>query len=201
MESRPAIARPDAAEPSPEAEAATVATTATGSGIRAERSMKDMVISLLVLLVPIAVLFAVHKLVLNGNEPSVIDPAPVIADARSANAFPISEPTGLGSDWRVITASFRRADDGRTLRIGYVSPSGKGVQLVQSDKPAERLLPAELTRDGKPEGTVEVAGRAWQRYVARPGEHALVLLEPERTVIVIGSGAESELQQLAAALS
>jgi hypothetical protein len=66
--------------------------------------------------------------------------------------------------------------------------------------PAERLIPAELTAGAKPEGTMDVAGQSWQRYTARPGEQALVLLQPERTVIVVGSAHDDELRELAASI-
>ena len=159
-----------------------------------------MAISLLVLLVPIALLLTFYRVVLGGDEPTRDDPAPAIAQARAVNAFPVSEPVELPDGWRPIRATFRQADGGRALRIGYVSPEGRGVQLLESNVPPERLLPAELTRNSQPQGATEVAGRSWQRYTARAGERALVLLEPERTVIVVGDAAEAELRDLAASL-
>jgi hypothetical protein len=159
-----------------------------------------MAISLLVLLVPIALLFAFYRVVLGGDEPVQVDPAPAVAQARAANAFPVSEPVGLGGGWRPVSAAFQQGDGGRTLRIGYVSPEGRGVQLVESNVPPERLLPTELSRGGQQQGPTEVAGHGWQRYTARATERALVLLEPDRTVIVVGDAPEAELRELAAAL-
>lgn len=159
-----------------------------------------MALSLLVILVPILLFLAFYRVVLGGDQPARVDPAPAIAEARAAGAFPVSQPAGLGDGWRPVNAKFQTADGFRTLRIGYVSPEGAGVQLVQSNVPAERLLPAELTRNGQAQGATEVAGRDWQRYSARAGERALVLLQPERTVIVVGKAAEGELRDLAGAL-
>jgi hypothetical protein len=167
---------------------------------RSERSPKDMAISLLVLLVPIALLFAFYRVVLGGDEPVRIDPAAAIEQARAAGAFTVSEPNSLSGGWRSVSAAFQSADGGRTLRIGYVSPEGRGVQLVQSSVPAEQLLPAELTRNRQALGVTEVAGRDWQRYSARTGERALVLLEQRRTVIIVGDAAEGELRSLASSL-
>jgi hypothetical protein len=165
-----------------------------------DRSPKDLAISLLVLLVPIALVFVFYQVVLGGDEPVRVDPAPAIAQARAAGAFPVSEPTGLESGWRSVSATFQSVDGGRTLRIGYISPEGRGVQLVQSNVPADQLLPAELTRNGQAQGSTEVAGRDWQRYSARAGERALVLLEERRTVLIVGDAAEGELRGLASAL-
>ncbi|MEV0002423.1 DUF4245 family protein [Micromonospora sp. NPDC050980] len=167
---------------------------------RTERSPKDMVLSLLVLLVPIALLIAFYRGFLGGDSPVTVDAAPAFEQARSANAFPVAQPTGLDSDWRTVNARFRTEADGATLRIGYVTPEGRGAQLVQSNVGAEKLLPAELS-DGQPQGPVDLPdGLSWQRYTARGNEQALVLLEPNRTVIVVGDARESELRWLATSL-
>ncbi|TWJ31280.1 uncharacterized protein DUF4245 [Micromonospora sagamiensis] len=156
-----------------------------------------MAISLLVLLVPIALLLAFYRGFLGGEEPTVVDPAPAVEQARSANVFPVAEPAGLGSGWRTTTARFQQTDQGASLRLGYLTPEGRGVQLVQSNVPVERLLPQELTDRSQPQGALDLDGRSWQRYTARGNERALVLLEPARTVIVVGDATENELRELA----
>ncbi|MDM4722494.1 DUF4245 domain-containing protein [Micromonospora sp. WMMA1363] len=167
---------------------------------RSERSPKDMAISLLVLLVPIALLLAFYRGFLGGDQPAVVDPAPALDSARAANAFPVTQPEGLGDGWRVVNAGFRTTEGGATLRLGYLTPEGRGAQVVQSDVPAERLLPAELTDEGQPQGQTDLGGRTWQLYTARGNEQALVLLEPDRTVIVVGDARDNELRTLAGSL-
>lgn len=167
---------------------------------KSERSPKDMAISLLVLLVPIALLLAFYRGFLGGDEPTTVDPAPAIEQARSANTFPVSQPEGLGSDWSTVTARYQIVEGGANLRLGYLTPEGRGLQLLQSSVPAERLLPAELTGQSQPQGPTELAGRTWQVYTARGNQQALVLLEPTRTVIVVGDARDNELRQLAGAL-
>ncbi|NJP32687.1 DUF4245 domain-containing protein [Micromonospora thermarum] len=167
---------------------------------RSERSPKDMAISLLVLLIPIALLLAFYRGFLGGDQPTVVDPAPALASARAANAFPVSQPEGLGAGWRTVNASFQQVEGGATLRLGYLTPEGRGVQVVQSSVPAERLLPTELTDQGQPQGQADLRGRTWQRYTARGNEQALVLLEPARTVIVVGDARDNELRALAGSL-
>ena len=168
---------------------------------RGDRRPRDMAFSLLILLLPIAILFALHRLLLGGDQPAVVDTTPAISQARVAGAFPVSEPSVGGAErWRPIQATFRRAGDSATLRIGYVSPGGDGVQLVQSSVPAEQLIPAELTGAARPEGTAGIGGREWRWYTARPGERALVLLEPDRAILIVGNASEDELSDLAAAL-
>ncbi|MFR9776306.1 DUF4245 domain-containing protein [Micromonospora sp. MS34] len=166
---------------------------------RSERSPRDMALSLLVLLVPIVLLLAFYRGFLGGDEPATVDPAPAVEQARAAGAFPVSQPEGLGAGWRTVNARYRAESGGATLRIGYVTPEGRGAQLVESSVPADKLLPAEL-KGGQPQGPADLPGGSWQRYTARDNEQALVLLEPNRTVIVIGDARENELRQLATAL-
>lgn len=173
------------------------ASAGTGRAGRSERSPKDMAISLLVLLVPIALLLAFYRGFLGGEEPTTVDPAPAIEQARAANVFPVAEPADLASGWRPTTARFQQTEQGASLRLGYLTPEGRGVQLVQSNVPAERLLPQELTDRGQAQGALDLDGRSWQRYTARGNERALVLLEPTRTVIVVGDATENELRELA----
>ncbi|PZV97049.1 Protein of unknown function [Micromonospora phaseoli] len=159
-----------------------------------------MAISLLVLLVPIALLLAFYRGFLGGDEPNTVDPAPAFDQAKSAGAFPVSEPTGLSDGWKTVRAAYRTAEDGAILRVGYITPEGRGLQLVQSNVPAERLLPAELTAEGRPQGQTDLGASTWQRYTARGNEQALVLLQPDRTVIVVGDARDNELRALATAV-
>lgn len=170
------------------------------AAIKAERSPKDMAISLLVLLIPIALLLAFYRGFLGGDQATTVDSAPAIEQARSANTFGVSEPQGLDSGWRTVSARYQTVQGGAKLRIGYLTPEGRGVQLLQSNVPAEQLLPAELTDQSQPQGPTELAGRTWQRYTARGNQQALVLLEPTRTVLVVGDARDDELRDLAGAL-
>jgi hypothetical protein len=170
------------------------------SATRSERRPRDMVISLLVLLVPIALFLVIYCTVLGGDDPVTIDTSPAVEAAQAAKAFPVALPAGLDTGWKTVSAAFGDVAGGKALRLGYVSPDGDGVQLAETNAPAESFLPGELTAAAHPEGTVQIDGTAWQRYTTRPGERALVLLEPTRTTIVVGTASEDELRRLAAAL-
>jgi hypothetical protein len=138
--------------------------------------------------------------VLGGDDPIAVDPRPAIEQAQAAKAFPVAAPNGLGDGWHVSNATFRRGADGATLRIGYVDPDGGPVQLVESNVPLEKLVRSELGDKVVPTGPVQAGTRTWQRYDARPGENALVLLEQGRTIIVVGATDAKNVQALAAAL-
>jgi hypothetical protein len=156
-----------------------------------------MALSLLVLLVPVVLVVGLYR-VLGGDRPPVVDTAPAIAQARAQAGFGVLVPIGL--DWRASSAVYRAEEGGATLRIGYVTPGGSGVQLIESSMPADALLARELGEGPRLTGTVTVAGQDWQRYAARKDETALVRTEPGRTLIVIGHAPDEELVRLAGSL-
>ena len=188
---------PDA--PPPTASAATTAPRVT-LGKRQGRSPLDMAMSLLILIIPIALLLAFYRLVLNGDAPVTVDPEPTVRQARAAAVFPVLAPAGLGDDWHVSSATWRREPEGATLRLGYVAPDDDSALLVESSVAPDRLLPVELGRNAEPRGTFRDGERAWRGYRARPGEIALVLSEPGRTVVIVGNTDEKHLRELAASL-
>jgi len=170
---------------------------------RAERTPKDITLSLLVLLVPILLVFGFYRVFLGADDPVAVDPGPAYEQAGAAGEFPVRAPAGLGPDWVAVSAVFRSASaaDGPTLRLGYVTPAGAAVQVVQSSRPAPELLVAELTATAQPQGDVAIGATTWQRYAARPGERALVWLAPQHSVLVVGTADSDELRLMAEALT
>jgi len=188
------VATPEAA-PTPEAAAGPVTV-----GKRGGRSPRDMAMSLGILLLPIALLLVFYRVVLDGDKPISIDAEPAIQQARSAAVFPVVLPQGLGDDWHTVSATFKRDTDGATLRLGYVDPESDPIQLVQSSTPTAKLLPVELGDDPKAVSTFRDGTRTWQRYDARKGENALLLLEKGRTIIVVGTAESQTLEAFATSL-
>ncbi|MEU4237900.1 DUF4245 domain-containing protein [Actinoplanes sp. NPDC026619] len=177
-----------------------VADEPTRLGRREERSPRDMIMSLAVLLVPIALLLILYRTLLSGDAPVTIDPSAAIQEAQQAGAFPVIAPQGLGDDWHPSSANFRRQSDGATLRIGYADPDKDPIQLVESSVPAASLLPGELGGDAKALGNFRTDDGVWTVYDARPGEKALVLASPKRTIVIVGKTDMTNLQALATAL-
>ena len=156
--------------------------------------------SLLVLLIPIAIVVGLQKFLFDGDKPIAVDPAAAVADARAAAAFPVLVPTGLPEDWTVTSARFQRPAGGATLRLGYVDPDGKPLLLVQSSVPSAQLIPAELGETAKAGPQVTVGPTAYQRYDSARGEPALVRTETGKTVIAVGTTEEKTLRELVASL-
>ena len=186
--------------------AAGTAATATGAApgpvpanMRRSHSARDMFRSLAVLMIPILVIGALLK-ACGSQDATVIDPTQAIADARAADFFDVVVPRDLPEGWRVVSASFRRAGEVGTLRLGYLTPSGDGVQLVLSNAPAADLLAQELGNETRPQGEVSVAGQAWTSSIVRGDERALVSTTAARTIVVVGRATLDDLTVLAGAL-
>jgi hypothetical protein len=160
-----------------------------------------MALSLAVLIVPIALLLIFYRVVLSGDAPVAIDPAPKYQEAQIAKAFTVAVPTGLGDDWHATSATFTKQSGGSTLRVGYVDPHKEPIQLVESSVVSSTLLPAELTAKAKPLGNFRAASGVWRLYDGRPGEQALVLADETRTIIVVGKADVSSLEHLASSLN
>jgi hypothetical protein len=168
---------------------------------RAGRSPRDMAMSMGVLLIPILLLLGVYNFLYNGDHPRAIDPSGTIDSARHSASYQVLVPAGLPSGWTVVSSGYQKLADGSTLRFGYVTPGRAGLQLIESDRPVNTLLPAELGSNAEPGDLVQIGDRRWREYpVARDGGRALVLAEDGRTVIVIGSGSASDLRELAISL-
>ncbi len=146
------------------------------------------------------VLVGGYQMLAGRDQPVAIDPTPRLAEAQHAG-FDFGLPEGLDTEWVPVSSVFRTVDEGATLRLGYVTPEGESVQLVQSTLPAEQLLAGELTEAAAPSGAMDVSGIEWQWYPGPPGERALVLHGDEVTMIVVGPAAEAELAELAASMS
>jgi hypothetical protein len=166
---------------------------------RSSRRPRDLVISLLVLLVPVLVLVGGYQLLSGRTEPVAVDPSSAIIAAQQAG-LRVAEPVGLASDWVPVSAVFRPVEDGGTLRLGYVTPAGDPVQVVQSTVPADELLAGELPEGVAPAGEIDLGDAVWQRYPGRPGETALMRRESDRTLLVVGPASQTELRTLAASL-
>lgn len=168
---------------------------------RAGRAPRDIALSMGALLVPVILLVLAYNVLFNGDHPRAIDPSGSILAARQSASFPVVEPQGLPRGWTVISSSYQRLSDGSVLRLGYLTPGRAGLQVIESDRPVNALLPDELGTDAQPGDLVPVGDQRWRGYpVARGGSQALVLATNGRTVIVIGSGSSGDLRVLAGSL-
>jgi hypothetical protein len=167
----------DGTEPDPEADAVVNDPAAN----RSARRPRDMLLSLIVLMIPVLLIVLAYRTLYGGDTVVTVDPTEVIASAERAGMKPLPPTTGP-EGWQTVVAQYR---DG-TLRLGLRGPAGEGVQLIQSNLPAAELVKAELDGAATAQGERVIDGRTWQRYAAGDDE-ALVLDLQTTRVLVIGA--------------
>ena len=155
-----------------------------------------MVFAMVVLMVPVVLIVALYRFL--GNEtPPTIDPVPAYESAERAKLFDVVRPDGLAKDWHIVSATYAAG----VLRVGFTSPGDGAFQLVESNTAADTLVPAELGPGSKRDGGFEVDGTAWDRWTSgHPGERAIVLASPGRTIMIVGKADDDEFRTLARSL-
>ncbi len=168
------------------------------SSDRTKRGLRDLILSIAVVGVFVAFLFAVVWR--PAPDPvRTVDPTPVLVSAREQAGYPIYAPTGLSPDWRATSARFEADGDATVWFLGYVTPEDQYVAVAQTDGDAADFI-EEQTLEGSPDGEITVDGQVWQRY-ATPDQRSLVRTADGSTVVVTGSLSFEQLADFAARLS
>jgi hypothetical protein len=158
---------------------------------RTKRGLRDLVLSLAVVGIFVAFLFAVVWRPA-PEAVKVVDPTLQLDAARAQARFDVLAPEGLSGDWKPTSARYEASEDGSsTWFLGYVTPDGQYVALAQTDGP-EATFVAEQTLDGVAEGQREVAGQQWRQYVSGD-QRSLVTGSDGSTTVVTGTASYDEL--------
>jgi uncharacterized protein DUF4245 len=165
--------------------------------LRLSRTPMDMTKAVLVLLVPVAILVSIYVFFFGGSNVIAIDPSQTYSTAAASANFTVVQPTGLSDSWKPLSAAY--GDD--LLRVGYIAPSGDGIQLVESSHPVNELLSAELGNTAQTAPATTIGDATWGQLTVdgRPTK-ALVSTVGNRTVIVKGQTDFKTLQEFAASL-
>lgn len=164
---------------------------------RLRQTVRDMVISLAVVLASIAVIMAVTWRP-TPDPVRVIDPTPALAQARAEADYPILYPAGLDAAWRPTSARWEitpaSAPDA-AWHVGFVTPDDAYAQLGQSATEDPSYVAGQI-------GAAEPAGewQGWLRYDSID-QRALVRVDSGVTVVVSGTAPWPTLQVLAERLS
>lgn len=169
---------------------------------RGTENMRDMVWSLGLVLVVVAVL-AGFVAVVRGNP----DPVREVDFEAAAAALPDDAPfqpvapAGLPAGWRATEAALEPGAV-TTWSLSFVTPQDEFVGLTQSDELPERAVATELA-GYDPDGTATVNATTWDRYVETESADPDVAMVGESTdggpstVILIGSAGYDELEEFA----
>jgi Protein of unknown function (DUF4245) len=164
---------------------------------RLRQTVRDMVISLAVVLASIAVIMAITWRP-TPDPVRVIDPTLALAQARAEADYPILYPSGLDAAWRPTSARWEitpaSAPDA-AWHVGFVTPDDAYAQLGQSATEDPSYVADQI-------GAAEPAGEweGWIRYDSID-QRALVRVDSGVTVVVSGTAPWPTLQVLAERLS
>jgi hypothetical protein len=171
---------------------------------RGTETVGDMIRSISLVLVPVALVAAV-AILSSPRTPAVrdVDAAPAIEAARQAAPFTVVTPEPVPSSWSTTNASLDGGGDVATLRLDYVAADGGYVGFVQTNDGEAADVVLALLPDAAPDGSSDVDGQAWERWrengVQDP-DVALVRQGDDSVVLLVGSGDYSALEDVASRL-
>lgn len=167
-------------------------------------------LSLAVLIIPIVLITWIFTRTPDAPPAEQIDWRPVAAQAAEEAPFAVVAPRAVPETWVAQRVRWTPVGQpglngepapGDTWQLGFVDDRPMYFGLDQSNAPAGPFI-AGATRDGRVTGESSVSGRTWQRYSSSDDRtHALVLTEPDSTIIVSGDVDFGELESFAATLS
>ncbi|THV32152.1 DUF4245 family protein [Glycomyces paridis] len=156
-----------------------------------QRRMRDMALSMAVLLVPLGLFYWGWSWIADDRQVSVVDTAENRTTAVSLG-LAVVEPD-LSEDWKAISTDLAVEGESVTLRTGWYSPDGDGLQLVETNGPLTGVDPG-LTGTGTP---VEAAGITWASYALDSGEAWVAELNGVTVVLTAEPDGEDDLAELA----
>jgi hypothetical protein len=169
----------------------------------ARGSLANMARSLLVIVALVAALVAIVPRSDLMDQPSV-DANSVVAHAVKESGTAFEAPAGLGEGWTPTSARYAPSADGlRTWQAVWTTPTGQSVALKQTVGATPGWL-AVATSQGRATGSVDLAGRTWERRQdARDQVHLVAVSPGGLTTVVSGTGGTDgtdEMGQFVAAL-
>lgn len=118
----------------------------------------------------------------------------------SSTAFPLRVPA-VPADWRANSVDAVRVGSttNRAVRVGYLTPAGRYLRVVQSDADETALLTLEAQGAPIASGATDVAGRTWVAYADDTREPIRIAQLDGVRLLITGSGDDNEFRTLAAA--
>lgn len=196
--SGPAAPGPAAPGPAAPGPAAPGELRPTGrSNARLRQTVRDMILSLAVVLAAIAVILLLTWRP-TPDPVRVIDPTPPLSLARAQADYPVLYPADLDAAWRPTSARWEITSSSQpdpAWHVGFVTPEEAYAQLGQSATEDPSYVADQV-------GLAEPAGEwmGWLRFDSAE-QRALVRVEGGVTVVVSGTAPWPTLQLLAERLS
>lgn len=156
-----------------------------------QRRLRDMAMSMAVLLVPLGIFFVGWNWLAADRHVSVVDTSEDYTTAESLG-LDVIRPD-LSEDWKPISSALDADGETVTLRTGWYSPEGDGLQLVQTTGD-----PSQINEDIDGNGrTVEAGGIQWAAHDTADGEAWTAELAGSNVVLTADSDGADSLPELA----
>ncbi|MFD7924190.1 DUF4245 domain-containing protein [Streptomyces sp. NPDC059740] len=175
------------------------------AGKKGRQTVRDMVLSLAVIGVAVAVMYAFipHDDSAKAERAAVqrVSYRVELATARRAAPYAVAAPVGLPHAWRATSVSYKATPDGKggAWHLGFLDPHDQYAAVEQSDaEPADFVHEVTLNAH-RTKGSQQVDGDRWVRYEGAK-YRALVREQPGVTTVLTGTASYSELGRLAGAL-
>lgn len=167
------------------------------SNARLRQTVRDMILSLAVVLAAIAVILVITWRP-TPDPVRVIDPTPALSLARAQADYPVLYPADLDASWRPTSARWEITPSSQpdpAWHVGFVTPDDAYAQLGQSATEDPAYVADQV-------GVAEPAGEweGWLRFDSAD-QRALVRVDGGVTVVVSGTAPWPTLQALALRLS
>ncbi|MFN8046656.1 MAG: DUF4245 domain-containing protein [Dermatophilaceae bacterium] len=162
-------------------------------------SLPNMARSLLVIAALMALVIFMVPRVNSLSGPPVDIPA-TAQRVAAESGWPVAIAAGLPSGWKATSARYVRTGEGAmTWLAGYQAPSGDYASVEQTRDASSTWVETEVNRASE-QGTVEVGGRTWTKYVRSSKTQNSLLHRPgapgELTTLVTGTASFEELAVL-----
>jgi hypothetical protein len=174
--------------------------------------MRDMVGAMVVLLAIVGVVAAATRgcsfdpggPAVDRDSAPTVDVSSKLNVAASSVSFPVRRPA-VPSSWHANSSSTSGTGTGSTanvvVRVGWLTPAGRYVQVSQSGAKIADVLAAETGTESARTGSVTVAGTSWATYPSRREEVAWATELDGTVVAITGNGTEQEFRQAAGAVA
>jgi hypothetical protein len=170
---------------------------------RGAQTVRDMVISLVVILLAAGV---IYLFVPHDDKKDPVKPVSYgveLASARRAAPYPVAAPQGLAKEWRATSVRYTaEGSKGAAWHLGFMTPDNEYAAVEQSDQKRPVRFIDDVTHGAEKTAQKQrVAGQEWTRYKG-PKYDALVrpAADGKSVLVVTGTATFRQLGELAGAL-
>ena len=174
---------------------------------RLRQSARDMVFSLGLIAVPIALVMLLEPQTAPASPVSTISSSAfqsTLAAARANEPFKVLAPTGLPGNWQVTSENYTEPGaSAADWHIGYLLSADAFAEVEQTTEPIGGFLDDQKS-DAAEVANVQIGGATWQEYTGTSPAALRTLLVRTATgsvtELVAGSASLPQLEQLAGSL-